>query len=257
MAPNMKKIPLKEFQKTDGRHYNTIKAHIKKGNIAGGEDEKGWFVYVEEELSQDEPAQGGEEKTHSGSSGEITMWNQALMREQELNNNLLKSNQDLQDQLREQRLLLDKGQSGEQERFEASSKEQKWKLPALAGSLFLVGLAGLLFGWNGRDDMAKEAKDNHLKDIEFLGEQLSSQSNLLLTVQKDSKEEREGLIGRLSESQNVVQLSQQALIESQKTIAEAKEEANKLRQALNAKDEKIQLMSEALKASGNLGSSVE
>ena len=97
MTKALKKILLSEYQKIDGRAYQTLLEHVKKGNINGSKIEGTWWVWIEE-TSMDH---NGTESSHNGptTEGEKEPENTGII-------DLFKREQDLQAHLQKQFELL-------------------------------------------------------------------------------------------------------------------------------------------------------
>jgi hypothetical protein len=205
------------------------------------------------------PNKDGKEVLHANVEEEMTpeeevrdkneARNNELAQASKVSEGLLQLQANLQQQFEDQREQLkekDRQLEGLNSEMREMSKGQGWKLPAVAGSLLFVGLAGLFFGWTGRDDMAKEAKDNHLKDIEFLGEQLSSQNNLIQAVQQDSKLERDAWVKREREARQDEQALRDKLEAERQEAQQLKEELRVAKEDLKASNAEAFKLSEYL-----------
>jgi hypothetical protein len=108
----LKKMLLSEYQKIDGRAYQTLLEHVKKGNINGNKIDGAWWVWIEEASTD----HNGTESGHNGptTEGEKEPENTGIV-------DLFKREQDLQAHLQKQFELL---QSQQIKQFEEYSNRQ-------------------------------------------------------------------------------------------------------------------------------------
>jgi hypothetical protein len=177
----IKRIPLAEYAKQEGKAYQTVRDKVVRGTLKGEKIKGTWHVIVDDsiEVEAQREAQPEELNTH-----EKPIETLALKAQHELNVSLKEQVESYKNLLE----ALGNERQGELKRIESSthSMERRTGLLFIVSTVLLIG--GLFVGWIVRNNEAERTITQHQKELETIESILDDQKEVYQQTIKSSNE---------------------------------------------------------------------